>query len=726
MASRKRSRDVDSSEISEAPQPVSKKVTGPSGNTQDLLTLFTDCMSALSTNKICSRNAFEVGIIDHMTDLVHLDDGSVDDDVVELLPEDTSSGASRRLNFTRASKVVESASKIYGYRIEAIYDQTFNVLMSMNSANQADGTSGSTSATKPRGRHRVKIDLTTSSRTLAPESEVTLTEIPMDNVILDPYFLKISSMFDHSGAMGLLLINLQVTDDLSLDLDGDSLVFPPPRARSEHDDSNVILSRDAVKKCFFGNTEPKRMEILPEAAYFRQELERLREMRRRKECGDVIASDSDGEINPEPESKHIDFFKVRQPIAPIEDSLEPMDAMGHIDDVPEDTVHDMPISGTPPDTGSDTGSVPNSTGIALRQRLAEIDLIGGSQFSYYTSVPVKTHVPSSKNKGSDTEPDDTNLKTQRPVKSRQNITNDLESYLRNIDLEEKIASVELSTVFTTPKAVGKKAPSTFAASDFTGAIYRFNDTFLTRLGLLGNRCLRFVSDHEWRNGPNTDSSVPILQVHYCADIDAPYSTMRISENFSWRLDEQVGLLDEDDMWNASNDFEDPELPLTQDGPVVANIESMYESEPGEPLLALSQHADPAAISQWPREGAIVPAPVAAYVDIFKIKKTLCGVIVPPPAFHEALEDKQQIDKEHGSGNTQSEYSCGFQDAVTDTVSRLMDSDVAALTSHILFVCLLHVCNEQDLLLKQSRPLEDFVICAGAPKEQHLGDVQGSL
>ncbi|CDR95522.1 hypothetical protein, conserved [Babesia bigemina] len=768
-------------DVAAAPTSAKRPATAPpaaaSGNQQELLSLFTDCMSALSTNKICSRNAFEIGFIDHMTDLVHLDGGSDDEESIPEIPSgDAGSAASRRLNFTRASKVVESASKIYGYRIEAIYDQTFNVLMSMNSANQSEGGGSFPTAEKPRSRARAKVDYTSGSRTLAPEAEVTLSEIPVDNVVLDPYFLKISSMFDQSGAQGLLLTNLQVTDDLSLDLDGDSVVFSAPN--SMHAETGAAyLSSDSLREVALrGVTDLSKLEILPEASYFRNQLQRLQDLKRRRQGG--AADDLDACVEPPPEAESlmdlpdagyaIDMYDddyacdlaLTQPDAGME---EP--SYGFLDPGSDGYLGAGFATVSMNSDGATVASIANSnsshasiassvtlpqrliqalggTTMSIKQRLAEIDLFGGSQFSYY--MP-NIKMTTAGNERTAAGPDGAvaGRKTDKSVKYRVSDYKDILAFMRARSAAEEYDSIERINGLLQARTP-LRPHGIFTAPDYTASIFKFSDAFLTRLCTLGNRILRLANDNDWRTLQAENQAPPVLHIHYTRDHEAPFSFMRIGENFSWKEDEEVGFSRDEDAWFAYQDVVEGSasefgldemdsdamhVSASQDHSMQISIDDMYEDDTFDVDLPRSQPVDVGSTLEPAPEathGALVPAPVAAYVDIFKIKKTLCSVVLPPPDFQEALEKGSSHGSASASAEPRKETSCMFQRAINETLDRLQSSDVAALSSHIMFVCLLHVCNEQNLLLRQGAALEDFQICVDAPKEHHLGNFSSTL
>ncbi|KAK1443020.1 condensin complex subunit 2 like protein [Babesia gibsoni] len=758
---------------------MNKVSSGPSDNSQELLSLFTDCMSALSTNKIGSQNAFDVGIIDHMNDLVNLDGGSDDEEdaVDDALDDGTDAAKNKRLNFTRASKVVESASKIYGYRIEAVYDLTFNVLMNMNNANTQDSAGPASTTTKARTRTKGKMEFNFGTNTLASESDVTLTEIPVDNVVLDPYFLKISSMFDQSGAQGLLLTNLQVSNDLALNLDGDNLVFTPDEP-SKGNSCELHVScaalKDHVKKTCPDFTK---LEIIPEIAYFKQELQRLLGLKSsRKEPKEDVPETTETEttaaadIEPDGESEAIGMVSdlalddiADGGIAPMPDgdlSLNDLDLSSlNYDGMEPMYPQDDSALGGPDAGGMDMGDGPAHAPVPQRKavsatfikRLASLDLVRGSEFSYYTTNLKDMTGQAVMHDGAGEEGGAV-VRRERQSKQKSAMYRDLVGYMNSNSTDAEIESIKCITSGQVSKPPQKKARSIFSAIDGTTHIFKFNDVFLTHLGTLSNRTMRISSECDWRiKNIEDNKEIPILQIYYAKDMEASYVFMRIHENFSWKDDEVVDIRIEEtsgimggvghggggedmDGMEVGMDYIDDiatSLANMDPEPIEESIDKMYEMDAQEPSWSLTTNqvgvGEPdLGLEPTKGPGGIVPANLAAYVDIFKIKKTLCGVILPPPDFQEAVEDEKALDETSKEETASKETGCMFQHAITQTVNQLHDNDLGALTSHIMFVCLLHVCNEQDLLLRQNAALEDFHIAVDAPKQHHLGDYSKSI
>lgn len=90
--------------------------------------IFKNCLSAVTTNRVGTQNAFELQMIEHLEDLINLNDDEVEDEINEEFLE----SGDFNLHFSRASKALEGASRIYGFRVEAIYDRAFNFISHMS------------------------------------------------------------------------------------------------------------------------------------------------------------------------------------------------------------------------------------------------------------------------------------------------------------------------------------------------------------------------------------------------------------------------------------------------------------------------------------------------------------------------------------------------------------------------------------------------------------------
>ncbi|KMZ84848.1 hypothetical protein PVBG_04264 [Plasmodium vivax Brazil I] len=279
--------------------------------------VFKNCMVALSHNKICTRNAFDIRIIDHLEDLVNLNDEEINEELNDEMLET----GDFNLSFTRASKAIEGATKVYGYRVEAIYDQTYNFLSNMNIAKQSEVNEELVEEKKNaneisnRKIKKRKLEFLQESSTLAKSSDITMDSVTVSNISVDTFFLKLNSTYDHSSSNSYLLPNLILNNDLSIQFDGDidaceykkrkkmeeateegvdedtadtqtSGKFPPMiRSSSSYDNDcsdamvkcykkKLFLHSDVLRDILFGagNEDFNSLNICPELDYFKAEI----------------------------------------------------------------------------------------------------------------------------------------------------------------------------------------------------------------------------------------------------------------------------------------------------------------------------------------------------------------------------------------------------------------------------------------------------------------------
>ncbi|CRH02288.1 chromosome condensation protein, putative [Plasmodium relictum] len=211
--------------------------------------VFKNCMVALSHNKICTRNAFDIRIIDHLEDLVNLNDEEICDELNDELLEN----GDFNLSFTRASKAIEGATKVYGYRVEAIYDQTYNFLSNMNIAKQNEineevqDEKKNVNENSTKKMKKRKLEFLQESSTLAKSSDITIDSLSLSNISVDTFFLKLNSTYDHASGQSYLLPNLILNSDLSIQFDGD-IEACEYKKRKKMEELNSEVVNDKGKK----------------------------------------------------------------------------------------------------------------------------------------------------------------------------------------------------------------------------------------------------------------------------------------------------------------------------------------------------------------------------------------------------------------------------------------------------------------------------------------------
>lgn len=175
-----------------------------------ILELFQNCIKLASENKINQRNTWELKLIDHLSEIIN-----VEDDDSET-------------NFQKASCTLEAGVKIYSYRVDSVHSEAYKVLGGLNRTRNSDKDSnGCGEEGDSRGVEEDEVDARKEHQKKSSASSVTL-EPSFDalNVkkfdvafTVDPLYHQTSAQFDEGGAKGLLLNTLSVYDDCRIVFD---------------------------------------------------------------------------------------------------------------------------------------------------------------------------------------------------------------------------------------------------------------------------------------------------------------------------------------------------------------------------------------------------------------------------------------------------------------------------------------------------------------------------
>ncbi|EKX72244.1 hypothetical protein BEWA_047080 [Theileria equi strain WA] len=728
---------------------------------QDLLSLFTSCMTALSTNKICSKNAFEVGIIDHMDDLVQLQGDSED--------EDEAFEGTKRVSFTTASRVVEGACKVYGYRVEALYDKTYSVLMNVHSVNKTDA---------PKATRKSKVSRTgTLASTLAPEAEVTLNELPVDDISLDPYFLKISSLFDQSGAQGLLLNNLIINKDLSINLKteadvstGTSLALVPsnevegsnPKEQVHRalDDVNMlddkvgngIGDRDRSYRSISTTSDFENLQIAgtPDIGELTIEVA--------EPLVDLASSDAIVSYQDVDDTMFLDETKGRDAIA------NPKDASGDGRNILVDgqKIYDIIANWSLPlDFKSQfwdaQETVDGSSMDIYLEKLAKMQILPELGYFKRELEGINTKIYRLKNPNALVDEVDAPLEiADAPLsgsasvcdaldgRSSSDYTGDVDYEMDNADcmdggldgydylddansqefytenqkvsLMDRLDAIDIegATKFSfykkatesyslyrktvkpyfikkeigSPQANSPKSPECKVAVKSEMSL---NESIMTYLG----RALVDELDTIELSLPSKvakkQEDVPDFTTSVYKFDNRFFTTLNVCEN-------RLVKLSNDNQWLFDEERDNPVIQIIYTGPEISTYKSIESDFGGSCYDEYMDCIEGDVMEETPMDvgGAPGESNVSGYIDILKIKKTLSEII----------------------HNQASDNTIDFEKAVKAILERLSQEEKDVLSPHVLFVCLLHVCNEQNLFLQQPEPLHDFQILLNASTEQH--------
>uniref|UniRef100_A0A453PLA0 Condensin complex subunit 2 n=1 Tax=Aegilops tauschii subsp. strangulata TaxID=200361 RepID=A0A453PLA0_AEGTS len=90
-------------------------------NRDEVMDLFHNCIKLASENKINQKNTWELGLIDHLSEIIHA--GEEEDD---------------ETNFQKASCTLEAGVKIYSLRVDSVHSEAYKVLGGINRAGRGE------------------------------------------------------------------------------------------------------------------------------------------------------------------------------------------------------------------------------------------------------------------------------------------------------------------------------------------------------------------------------------------------------------------------------------------------------------------------------------------------------------------------------------------------------------------------------------------------------------
>ncbi|XP_030539605.1 condensin complex subunit 2 isoform X2 [Rhodamnia argentea] len=179
--------------------PPESSDADPGLGKQQILELFHNCIKLASENKINQKNTWELGLIDHLYEIIKVEEEN-----------DTET------NFQKASCTLEAGVKIYSMRVDSVHSEAYKVLGGMNRAgqeNEQDGVVEDPSVDGGQEECRSKRDTDkkiSPLSTLEPSFEALNVKKFDVAFLVDPLYHQTSAQFDEGGAKGLLLNNLGV------------------------------------------------------------------------------------------------------------------------------------------------------------------------------------------------------------------------------------------------------------------------------------------------------------------------------------------------------------------------------------------------------------------------------------------------------------------------------------------------------------------------------------
>ncbi|WCJ32972.1 hypothetical protein M5689_014362 [Euphorbia peplus] len=212
----------------------------PCLNKQQMNDLFHNCINLAFQNKINQNNAWDLTLIDHLTDILNI---QLDDDT--------------HTNFQKASVTLEVGIKIYSARVDALLSKAYEVLGAISRGGvedeqveiaEADDISWQQNGSYFKSNPEKKISplSTLESSFQALNRKGHAVSFPVD-----PMYHYISAQFDQGGAKGLLLNNLGVYDGCRVLLDA----YEVPgkcKSLSHHNDNqdkiDISFAKESIEK----------------------------------------------------------------------------------------------------------------------------------------------------------------------------------------------------------------------------------------------------------------------------------------------------------------------------------------------------------------------------------------------------------------------------------------------------------------------------------------------
>ncbi|CAG9314239.1 unnamed protein product [Blepharisma stoltei] len=187
-------------------------------DTSEALDRFTKVVEMLHTNKVNKSNAFELRIMDYISEVFK---------GVEAQSKDT------EFVWQKYSTGIDSCAKIYGYCVDFIHSETFRVLGGLNRTHapeeEENDENNENQDENVEDKPKKKKKCPGGSSTLERSADAINTTKFEKSDDFDPYFRLMSARFDASSAEGLLINNLSINGAIELILgDDDRLDITEP------------------------------------------------------------------------------------------------------------------------------------------------------------------------------------------------------------------------------------------------------------------------------------------------------------------------------------------------------------------------------------------------------------------------------------------------------------------------------------------------------------------
>jgi len=257
---------------------------------QDMYKKINDIVQLSSENKITTKNAWSLGV-----NVVDIMDSVMEESGAEAAP----TRGQPSVNFQKASCKLDASVKIYSVRVDDTHQTSYRILENLTRTKALDQDSD-----KPQVKAAVGEKATSNKFCLSSTLEKNVKNLNMTsldkNLAVDPYFHKMSHLFDKGGAHGLLLSNISVFPGYGCRMQlGDPIWSEEEEKELKADgelDMGPLTSRVQAKiDQEFGGKAVERLPLCDELADIRREIAELQGVDAPSGKSAEEDDDSDGE-----------------------------------------------------------------------------------------------------------------------------------------------------------------------------------------------------------------------------------------------------------------------------------------------------------------------------------------------------------------------------------------------------------------------------------------------
>ncbi|XP_021758985.1 condensin complex subunit 2-like isoform X1 [Chenopodium quinoa] len=193
-----------------------------------IMELFRNCIKLASENKINQKNTWELKLIDHLSEIIKVED---EDDA--------------ETNFQKASCTLEAGVKIYALRVDSVHSEAYKVLGGISRAGledqqetlAGDSESNEQDVDQPKKESEKKLSPLSTLESSFEALNVKKLDV---SFAVDPLYHQTTAQFDEGGAKGLLLNNLGIYGGCRVLFDSQEVPAKCISSTNDTNSSNLI------------------------------------------------------------------------------------------------------------------------------------------------------------------------------------------------------------------------------------------------------------------------------------------------------------------------------------------------------------------------------------------------------------------------------------------------------------------------------------------------------